>query len=104
MQSLIAREIATSSFMDENDTKAEFLRVSSLLQKKGVNLREVYPPSLTRVLGGSGSRATVLFMGEDSFSDPKLFLTKVNRMFGSGTTVLLNEIIDRANELLRSKS
>jgi len=89
--------------MNENGTEAEFLRVSSLLQKKGVNLREVYPPSLTRVLGGSGSSATVFFLGDDSFSDPQLLLTKMKGMFAGGTPVLLQELIDRANELLRSK-
>ena len=90
--------------MDEDGTEAEFLRVSLLLQEKGVNLREVYPRSFTRILGDTGSRATVLFLGEDSFSDPKLLLAKVKGMFAGGETVMLNELIDKAEELLRSKS
>jgi hypothetical protein len=90
--------------MDMPDPEAEFLRVSALLLKKGVKLQDVYPKSLTQILGGSGSSATVYFLGNDAFSDPRILLERMKTMFGRGTPVLLSKLVDRANELLRGGS
>jgi hypothetical protein len=85
------------------DPEREFLRVSELLMIKGVNLREVYPARLTRILGGEGAGATVVFLGEGAFSDPDLMLTKIKWIFGGLSPLLLNQLIDRANQVLNKK-
>jgi len=91
----------TAQFMTEGGTQeAEFLRLSYLLMKQGKNLRDVYPARLTRILGGSGSRATVYYLGANSFSDPRVLVEKLKTMFGNGTDALLEGLIDRANEVL----
>jgi hypothetical protein len=90
--------------MEYANPEAEFVRVSTLLVKKGVNLRDVYPKSLTRILGGIGSSATVYFLGDHAFSDPTILLEKIKAIFGGGTPVLLSGLIDRANQVLREES
>lgn len=90
--------------MELASPEEEFVRVSDLLLKKGVKLRDVYPMSLIRMLGDRGATATVVFLGEDAFSDPRILLQRAKRMFGNGTPVILADLIHRANEMLGSGS
>ena len=86
------------------DPEREFLRLSKILIAKGVNLRKVYPARLTRILGGEGGGATVIFLGEGAFSNPDLFLTKLKSIFGELNSLLLDQLIDRANQVLNEQA
>lgn len=83
---------------------AEFLRVSEMLLKKGLKPRDVYPGKLTAILGGTGTSAMVFFLGEDAFADPKILLGRIKIIFGDGADVLIQGLVDRAEEVLRSGS
>ena len=92
------------SLLEQANPEEEFLRVSTLLLKKGANLREVYPTRLIRILGDKGASVMVVFLGNDAFSDPVVLLARLKKMFGNGTAVVLLNLIDRADETLRNMS
>ena len=91
--------------MTENDnpTEREFLRVSDMLQRRGLRMSEVYQTGLSKVLGGSGGSAAVFYLGEDSFSDARVLVQKIKVMFGRGADTLIAELADRGMEALRSQ-
>jgi hypothetical protein len=86
------------------DPEAEFLRLSNLLLERGVDLREIYSARLTHILGGNAFAATVLFLGDDAFSDPARMLSRIKRIFGSGTPVLLSGLVERASVAMKGGS
>jgi hypothetical protein len=88
------------SMAETSNPEREFLRVSALLMEKGVDLHEVYPTRFCQILGKTGGGATVYFIGQNGFSNPVLLLERLKVLFGGGTSTLLLELIDRANEQL----
>jgi hypothetical protein len=57
-------------------------------------LREVAVMVFDRVLGRSSSAAVVVRIGDDAFSDPHILVAKLASMFGEGSGILVQEMVD----------
>jgi len=57
-------------------------------------LRAVATMVFDRVLGRSSSAAILLSLGDDAFSDPRVFIAKLGSIFGEGSGVLVHEMVD----------
>jgi hypothetical protein len=58
------------------------------------DLRAVAVMVFEKVLGRSSSAAMVLRLGDDAFSDPHILVAKLVSMFGDGTGMLVEEMVE----------
>jgi hypothetical protein len=75
----------------------DFLKTASSLMEKHVDIREFCRVAFSEALGSNSAEATLYFLGDDAFSDPKILLIKLEQLFSSGATVLLSRLVDKAN-------
>ena len=57
-------------------------------------LRAVATVVFDRVLGRSSSAAVVIRLGDEAFSDPSVLVARLASMFGDGSRMLVQEMVD----------
>ena len=57
-------------------------------------LRAVAKVVFDRVLGRSSSAAMVIRLGDEAFSDPSVLVARLASMFGDGSGMLVQEMVD----------
>jgi len=81
----------------------KYVRRFRKLEEQGIDLKQFYSDNIRVLLGESATKAMLFHIGEEAFRDPASFTKGVSDMFGSGSRVLLNYLMEQAVILKKAR-